>query len=329
MWAARPQNLAISAICLSAILTPAACFGWGNEGHEIVAAAAARVLADDDPAVLDRANALLATDTDNEWTDTDMASEATWADALRANSTQGRTVTADWHFVDIDFDHPNADQACFGHPVIPPGKTASEGPTPACVIDKIGQFSRALGDPSTTAKERLLALKFLLHFVGDIHQPLHAITHIDPDTRTEDRGGNCVGILRGNARNPVRLHSYWDTTLVVRALRKNLDAAVDELMTHISSHEKQEWARGTATEWAQESYDLGKSTVYEGVIDRMPVQTNFIFRDSHGQPDNRCGPSKVFKIDTVTYDKRAVAAVKEQLAKAAVRLAWILKENLH
>src|SRR5262245_6067013 len=86
--------------------------------------------------------------------------------------------------------------------------------------------------------------------------------------------------------------------------------------------EKQQWAQGTATEWAQESYNLAKSKAYKDVIDHVPVQTNFVFKDSHGHPDTRCGPSKVFKIDAA-YDQRAVGVIKDQLAKASVRLAWI------
>src|SRR5262249_22815151 len=105
-----------------------------------------------------------------------------------------------------------------------------------------------------------LALKFLLHFVGDIHQPLHAITHVDPDTHVEDRGGNCVGILRGNAKNPARLHAYWDTALVLRAVTKNVDAAVNELFSHITS-------QGEATVGARHRHGVGPRVIQLGEIE--------------------------------------------------------------
>jgi hypothetical protein len=82
-------------------------------------------------------------------------------------------TTRMWHFVDIELAESLA-SACFGHPPLPPGIPASTGPPRACVVDKIDQFAKELGNPATPASVRLLALKFLLHFVGDLHQPLHA-----------------------------------------------------------------------------------------------------------------------------------------------------------
>ena len=55
--------------------------------------------------------------------------------------------------------------------------------------------------------------------------------------------------------------------------------------------------------------------------------TDFEFKDRHGQPDARCGPSKVFRVDA-NYDTRAVAVVKEQIAKAGLRLARLLQEAM-
>ena len=64
---------------------------------------------------------------------------------------------------------------------------ASAGSAQDCVVDKIDEFEAELASPSTAPAERLLALKYLLHFIGDLHQPLHA-------SDNEDRGGNCVRI---------------------------------------------------------------------------------------------------------------------------------------
>ena len=98
-------------------------------------------------------------------------------------------------------------------------------------------------------------------------------------------------------------------------------------MALITPSSKQKWAQGTPADWAKESYDHAKDTAYAGVVDQQPVRSDFVFKDTHGQPDNRCGPSKVYKISS-NYDKDAKTVVKEQLAKAAVRLAWLLKQNL-
>lgn len=98
-------------------------------------------------------------------------------------------------------------------------------------------------------------------------------------------------------------------------------------MPLITASSQKEWAKGTPTDWAQESYGLAKSSVYVGVIDKAPVQSDFVFKERDGKPDERCGKSKVYKIDP-GYDQQGIKVVKEQLAKAAVRLAWLLKENL-
>ena len=76
--------------------------------------------------------------------------------------------------MDVELGQPDLVAACFGHPALPLGIPASKGPPQACVVDKINQFSAELGDPATAYSEQLVALKFLLHFVGDLHQPLHA-----------------------------------------------------------------------------------------------------------------------------------------------------------
>jgi hypothetical protein len=101
-----------------------------------------------------------------------------WADKYRdsdRDTTRNRyEATWRWHFVDIELGQQDLGPACFGHPALPPGVPASKGPPRACVVDKINQFAAELGDPATGASEQLLALQFLLHFVGDLHQPLHA-----------------------------------------------------------------------------------------------------------------------------------------------------------
>lgn len=316
----------LAATCFAFSLSSDPALSWGNEGHRIVATLAGKILEADSPETLKKVEALLATDTDNELTPKDIASEATWADAFRGSSTQARDLSEQWHFVDIDFDKPDVEAACFQRPKLGKGELASEGPSPDCVIEKIKQFRDELKKTGLAEDEKLLALKFLLHFVGDIHQPLHATSRRDPETGRDDRGANCVGLLRGHATKPTRLHSYWDTDLVVRALKSDVDQAATELMSLVTPKNKQAWASDSPDDWAQESYKLAKTKVYAGVIDQTPVETDFIFKGPFG-PDKKCGPSKVYRI-APEYDDRALPIIKEQLAKAAFRLATLLKENL-
>ena len=170
----RQCVFALALVACSVALTPRSALAWGGEGHEIIALVAERFL---DPAVREKIAAMLAADPDN-LTAHDIASEATWADRYRDSDRNGSrqhyAQTRDWHFVDVELTDPNLDRACFRHPPPPTGTMASNGPSRACVVDKIDQFLAELADPRTDPEERLVALKFVLHLVGDLHQPLHA-----------------------------------------------------------------------------------------------------------------------------------------------------------
>ncbi len=148
---------------------------------------------------------MLAADPDT-LTAHDIAAEATWADHYRdADIAGSRAHTRQWHFVDIELRSPSLDEACFSHPPLAPGTPASLGPAAECLVDKIDQFSSELAGPAAPAEERLLALKYLLHLVGDLHQPLHA-------SDDADRGGNAS--MSPPRLSSGHLHHYWDSEFV-------------------------------------------------------------------------------------------------------------------
>ena len=91
----------------TALLYPTPGWAWGGEGHRIIALVAERILQAQDPSAQKRVKEILATDTSNPWTKTDFASEATWADALRENSPEGRAATSKWRYVKLDADKPD------------------------------------------------------------------------------------------------------------------------------------------------------------------------------------------------------------------------------
>jgi hypothetical protein len=179
---------------------------WGDDGHKAIALIAEKYL---EPAVKTKIEAMLKADPDN-LAPHDLPSEATWADKYR--DSNGRRdhyeQTQNWHFVDLEINDPDITVACFGRPALPPGTLASNGPPKACVVDKIAQFAAELKDPETDFEERLFALKFLLHFIGDLHQPLHSADN-------NDRGGNSVKVLADGVSSTARpLHGLWDTQFV-------------------------------------------------------------------------------------------------------------------
>ena len=283
---------------LGTLALPATAGAWGNEGHEVVAAIARSYLL---PQVRDTVDRMLTADTDT-LTAHDALTEATWADRYR---DAGHKETSAWHFADIELDHPDLQDACFGFPA--PGGPASQGPAQDCVVNKITEFALELGLPSTSAAERLLALKYLLHFVGDMHQPLHVGDN-------HDRGGNCVLVNLGGTRQ-VNLHAYWDTVVVQRlgqesGLSPNPQTVAANLVAGITPANKAAWEQGGPNTWALEGFEVARSTVY--TLGSAPG----------------CDPNRAPVSLPAGYDEAARKVAAVQLQKAGVRLALLLNRAL-
>ena len=225
--------------------TPSSVLAWGGEGHAIIALIADQLL---DAEVRAKVAGILSADTD-DLAGHDIASASMWADRYRDSDRHGSQErfrgTREWHFVDIEIEDPDLARACFGYPPLPAGLPASRGPSHACIVDKINQFVVELSDPATNAEERLIALKFLLHLVGDVHQPLHAADD-------HDAGGNGKRISGGGlgAENP---HQLWDVELVEQ-LGRDPRLVASDLIKRIFEEERREWSQGAAADWAMESF---------------------------------------------------------------------------
>ena len=290
----------ISLLVPSVIATKA--LAWGDEGHEIVGLIAEHELANS-PAVLAKIHDLLAADTSGivrRDTGDLMADEATWADRYR-DMNQRRshyTATRNWHFVDLEIDSPSMNEACSGQKQLPQGTAASAGPANDCVVDKIEQFQEELSSSATASAERLMALQFLLHFVGDLHQPLHS-------SDRNDQGGNGKTVSAPGF-NQGKLHGYWDTEFV-QQLGTDPQAVAANLEASITPADRIEWTKGTVESWAMESFSAAKTVAYG----RLP------------QPD----PNGTFEL-SADYVGATRPIVSTQLSKAGVRLAAILKRAL-
>jgi hypothetical protein len=272
---------------------------WGDQGHEIIALVADHFL---EPAVRDTIEGLLAGDRSGLTPSKDIAHEATWADRYRDSdrdrSREHYLHTHDWHFVDLELDGPDLATACFGRSALPPGTAASNGPAQACVVDKIDQFTTELASPATSTSERRRALQFLLHFVGDVHQPLHA-------GDDHDRGGNEKTVsVRGIPANT--LHHYWDTEFVMR-LGANPSSIARLLIGRISEEDRRKWSSGTAGEWAIESFHVAGQHAY-GLLPAPSSPGHY-----------KLSPG---------YVNDATEVTAEQLSKAGVRLALVLNQAL-
>lgn len=295
---------------------PSQCRAWGSEAHEIIALLADRLLETGDPAVEKKIAEIIAADKSNTWTKNNIAGEVNWADALRENSPEGRAATTKWHYVKLDPDNPDLTKACFGRPALQPMMPASHGPQDDCIVDKIEQFAKELRESGTSEPERLMAVQFLLNLVGDIHDPLFTVER-------NNQSGGCVAVVPPGGKTPVRLSVYWEDDLVAEAEGKNPAKAAEQIAARLTAVDIRKWSGGTPEEWARESYELAKSVVYG-----FPAEAGgqFTFPARKGETD-ACGPVPLHRLNA-GYRDRAVAALKEQLAKAGVRLAALLRDNM-
>jgi hypothetical protein len=275
-----------------ALLAPQHALAWGDDGHRVIALIAEHYLT---PDVRRTVTSMLSADPDS-LTQHDMASESTWADKYRSHHRE----TSKWHFVDIELDHPDIVAACFGREPLPAETLASNGPPDACVLDKINQFSEELKASGVDPEERLVALKFILHFVGDMHQPLHA-------SDNHDRGGNLVKVIVDgfDHRSRDELHGYWDTQFV-EDLGESPRAIADQLLGQITPEQKAKWEQGSVDDWAMEAFLISK-------------------RDVYGDPP--LSKEEVHHLDAA-YVAQAEKDAAMQLSRAGVRLAFLLNELL-
>jgi hypothetical protein len=176
--------LVFAAVTLLATPGPAAA--WGAKAHRVVADLAARDLC---PEARAQVAQLLAGEPDPT-----LPGVATWADELRENDAQRGKATAPWHYVNFPRDRCE----------YVPARDCADG---NCLVAAIARQSQVLADRSRPLPERREALKFLVHFVADAHQPLHA-------GYGDDLGGNRHQLqFAGKGTN---LHAVWDRLLVPR-----------------------------------------------------------------------------------------------------------------
>jgi hypothetical protein len=307
--------------CLLVVLIaslPAPARAWGCEGHQVVALLAEKHLT---PHALAMAKKILAEGPIDpnlsryckEGGVDALADASTWADDIRAM----RPETAPWHYVDIPLGTTRRDVNKFCDP------------KESCVTRAIGDQLAILRSTHADPQKRADALRFVIHFVGDLHQPLHAVTN-------NDQGGNCVPVaffdVLPQLRNPQtesyapNLHGVWDTNILEKATTgKTADQVAAELDESFSRRIAR-WQKGAANvdAWALESYRLAEKEAYGKLSVRIAAETP--------QPVATCADddhisARMLKLNEQLkdpYQNMAVPIVRERLAQAGARLAMIL-----
>ncbi len=261
-----------AAACFAAALSSA--FAWGPEGHRIVAHIAERRLNDN-------ARALLAELLPPEQQISDNYI-CNWPDYIRKDQPE----TGPWHFVDIPFEAEGYDEA-------------RDCANKQCVVEQIPLLEAAVTNTNLTQEKRHEALSFLVHLVGDMHQPLHCAD------RDGDRGGNLRTIVFPGIAKETNLHSVWDTYLP-RACLNGVGPLEygDNLNDGISGRQARKWSKGTPVDWANQSHAVAVESAYAG----LPPAG---------------GPPVHLSTDYVKANKRVILS---QWKKAGVRLANILNQ---
>ena len=215
---------------------------------------------------------------------------AVWADCIKSikgpDGKQKFGYANAWHFQDVNICSPfDLDSPC---------KNGN------CVSAQIERDVKILKDRGATPKARVEALVFLIHFVGDLHQPLHA-------GEKGDRGGNDVKADYGTyAPARLNLHSIWDGYLAERAISTG-----PSLVRRYSVAERSRIAAGTVTDWSRESWEIAKAVTYSTALGGDP-----------------CGPTPTrVKLDEATIEK-LVPTVRLEVERGGLRLAKLLDEAL-
>jgi hypothetical protein len=210
-------------LLIALFLSPISALAWGPEGHRMIGDLAERQLT---PAARAQVQQLLLGEAEPS-----LAGVANWADQLRDSDPQRGKSTARWHY--INFPHGDCAYA--------PARDCPDG---QCVVAAINRNFLILSDRARPRAERAEALKFLVHLIGDVHQPMHA-GYLD------DRGGNKFQLsYRGEGWN---LHSVWDS-LIVGSRHLDAEDYADTLLGQSPlPPDATRHSDRPAVEWAEES----------------------------------------------------------------------------
>ncbi|MBW8887572.1 MAG: S1/P1 nuclease [Fibrobacteres bacterium] len=264
-------RVSIATACLAAAL-PA--WPWGEFGHQVVGALAEDMLT---PKAEAQVKVLLGPEGGGP---TSLAAASTWADEIRTL----RPATRPWHYITFQIDDAHPDVA------------RADTPNAVTALDK---EMAVLADPGADRYAREEALKWVVHLVGDLHQPLHA-------GEDHDKGGNLAQVKVN--RRTYALHAVWDYVLLER-LRLPVDSVKAMLEREIAADPA--WlsrnAQGTPSRWAMETHALSPACYL-----------------LHGK---RIPKGKKVQLDR-DYVRAATLTSLAQLKRAGARLAFVLNRAL-
>jgi hypothetical protein len=270
------------------LLLPSPAFAWWEYGHETTAEVAMKLVKPrTKQSILDllKQQKVLETPTCPVRT---IEEASVWPDCVKTLGDRF-SYAYTWHFQDVEICKPfDLKEPC------------ADG---NCASKQIARAQRMVADRALPPRDRLMALAFLVHFVGDIHQPLHGSEH------DGDQGGNKVKASYGYMPN-TNLHSIWDGLLADRAI-STPPAGANGILAEVSPAERAELAKGSLEDWSRESWELARTKVYGSLI---------------ADPCAKPAPARVAMDQAKIVE--LIPALRLQVAKGGIRLARLLDEAL-
>jgi hypothetical protein len=259
-----------------AALIPSPALAWGKTGHRVVAA-----IADTQLSGLARAHVEQILGPGES-----LDEAANWPDEMRSAPEPFWQKTATpWHYVTLNgiiYDH------------VPPEGDA---------LEALGRFSKTLQDPNASLADKRLALRFIVHLVGDLHQPLHV-------GKCCDKGGNDVKVTWFG--KPTNLHAVWDSQLVDDEQLSFTEMAA-KLARHIRPQDVVKWWDINPRDWISESAEI-RDTLYPTARD-LPKPPKGK-KPKKGQP--------VLPDLSYSYVYKFTPVMERRLSQGGVRLAAYL-----
>lgn len=265
------RSMLIAAAALS--LVPGPAFAWGKTGHRVVAA-----IADTQLSGLARAQVreiLGGAESLDE--------AANWPDEMRSAPGEfWRKTATPWHYVTLSDD------------------VYEHAPPEGDALQALSHFRSVLRDPKAKLADKQLALRFVVHLVGDLHQPLHV-------GKCCDRGGNDVKVTWFG--KPTNLHSVWDSQLVDEEQLSFSELAA-KLERHIRNQDVLDWWDIDPRDWISESGRI-RDSLYPSAI----TPPNSKEGDGRGVPEL-----------SYEYVYKFTPVMERRLSQAGVRLAAYLND---
>jgi len=271
---------------LALVLAPTPAFAWWEYGHQTVARIAWLEVTPHTRAEISRLMAhsrLLETP---ECPAANISDLSVWPDCIKRYRDRF-SYAYSWHFADVDICRPfDLHAACRDHD---------------CVTDQIERNLRLIRNHHVPVRERLMALAFLVHFVGDLHQPLHASDH-------DDRGGNDEIVAYGAIGGRTNLHSIWDGLLADRAI-STPPADARGILSELTPEQRQAMRAGSVEDWARESWEASRRFVYGSLV-----------------VDPCTTPIPPHAVMDEALTRRLIPVLRLQVARGGERLARMLDE---